>query len=445
MSQTSIFTLRPEHPVTLALLRITVCALVLASPEVLTAPQHALLPAALRAPPEGLGWFVAYVPISPPLARAAQLGVAIGAFAGLVGYRAPLAMGMVSVFGFYTFALSQFDGAVLHDMHVLWFATVLAVSPCADALAPGARGWRAAHGPSVAYAVPLAVVRALFSAIYFFPGVWKLRASGLSWALSDNLRNQMYAKWFEWGGWLPALRIDQHPFVLRAAALSVLVFELSFPLLMIHRHTRVAAALGGIAFHLASGFFMRIHFPALWLCYVVLIDWGPLVDRLGGRPESVANDARPPSRRAAPIVWVGALLVGAGVVQGVRGATFAWPFGCYPTFQWKATTHLPDLDLQAQFEDGRAVTIDSGGHGRGRSQNRWGAVWSLAGLTHGPPSEIALRTYWNSLERARASGAVRGTVRRVTWSVLPEDRDRAPLTSEVMADFALDPHSATAL
>ncbi len=437
--------LRPEHPVTLALLRVAVCALVLASPEVLSAPKHALLPAVLRVPPEGLGWFVAHVPIDPTLARVAELGVALGAFAGLVGYRARLAMGMVAFFGFYTFALSQLDGAVLHDMHLLWFAAVLAVSPCADALAPADRGSTAGRAPSVAYSVPLAVVRALFAAIYFFPGVWKLRASGLSWALSDNLRNQMYAKWFEWGGWLPGLRIDQYPFVLRVAALGVLAFELSFPLLMLTRRTRVAAALGGIAFHLAGGFFLRIHFPALWLCYVALIDWGPLVDRLRPRRAPIASEAPASPRRDALIACVGVLLVGSVVVQGARGATFAWPFGCYPTFQWKATTHLPDLEVEAQFEDGRTVVIDSGGHGRGRSQDRWGTVWSLAGLTHAPVSQDALRAYWNSLEREPARGALRGYVRRVTWSVLPEHRDRAPLSSGVIAAFALDPHSATAL
>jgi hypothetical protein len=109
-------------------------------------------------------------------------------------------MGAVTLFGFYVLALSQLDGAVLHDMHLLWFAAVLAVSPCVGALTLTERGWGPPHARSAAYSLPLAVVRALFAAIYFFPGVWKLRESGLTWALSDNLRNKMYAKWFEWGG-----------------------------------------------------------------------------------------------------------------------------------------------------------------------------------------------------------------------------------------------------
>src|SRR5207244_7444946 len=60
--------LAPEHAVTLAFLRVVVCAVVLASPEVLSARVVAARPAALRVAPEGLGWFVAHVPITPQLA-----------------------------------------------------------------------------------------------------------------------------------------------------------------------------------------------------------------------------------------------------------------------------------------------------------------------------------------------------------------------------------------
>lgn len=437
--------IRPEHPVTLALLRIAVCAIVLVSPEVLRAPAHASLAAALRVAPEGLGWFVAYVPIGPRIAQAAQLGVALGAFAGLVGYRARLAMAAVAFFGFYTFALAQLSGAVLHDMHLIWFALILSVSPCGDALTffsePSGTGWPVRYQRSLAYAWPLAFVRALFSAIYFFPGMWKLRASGLAWATSDNLRNQMYTKWFQYGGWLPAFRIDEHPLFLKMSAFSVLGFELGFPLLMLSRRTRLLAAVGGLAFHLSGDAFLRIRFPSLWVCYVALIDWGPLADRVRRAAADVVIETRVASRWP---IRIGALLVLGAALQGLRGETFAWPFACYPTFQWCVGTHMPDLVLEGENADGNVVVIDSGGNGRGRSQDVWGLVWSLAGLAHGVASHPALVAYWNAVDHSLARGAVRGRVVLVTWSVLPADRDRPPTSRRVLDTFALDPQSGAA-
>ena len=143
--------------------------------------------------------------------------MALGAFAGLVGYRSRLALGLVAVCGFYVFGLAQLGGAVVHDMHLVWFAAVLAASPCGDALSAFDRAKRER---AVVYAWPVVMVRALFAAIYFFPGLWKLPESGLAWALSDNLQNQMYLKWFEYGGLTPPLRIDEHLLLLRGAALD---------------------------------------------------------------------------------------------------------------------------------------------------------------------------------------------------------------------------------
>jgi hypothetical protein len=431
--------LAPEHAVTLALLRIAVCVIVLASSEVRDAARLAALPAALRIAPEGLGWFVAIAPIAPGVARVAQLGLVFSAMCGLVGYRARAAMTGVALFGFYVLALSQLGGAVLHDMHLVWFAAVLAASPCGDALTLLPREGPARPARSIAYAEPLIAVRALLAAIYFFPGSWKLREAGVAWAWSDNLRNQMYAKWFEWG-WVPAVRLDASPVLLRLGAAGVLAFELAFPLLMLTRRTRLVAVVVGLAFHLSSAALLRIHFPSLWVCYVALVDWGPLADRLRPAPPPTAPSRTPSLALRA----LGAALVVGAMVQGARGAMFAWPLACYPTFQRPMGTTLPDLVLEAERDDGSVVTIDSGGQGRGRAQARWGQVWALAGLTGAPADRGRLVAYWNAVDHRAAVGAARGRAVRVRWSTLPEDRDRPPLAREVLATFALDRYSAAA-
>ena len=63
---------RPEGPLALALLRISVPVIILISPELWNAPHAAALAAHFRAVPEGMGWAVRIVPITPGVAHAAQ-------------------------------------------------------------------------------------------------------------------------------------------------------------------------------------------------------------------------------------------------------------------------------------------------------------------------------------------------------------------------------------
>jgi hypothetical protein len=131
--------LRPEPALTLAALRIVVAALVPIAPGFREGARAAARDPALWIAPEGLGWFVRHVPINGTLAVAAQVIVAFAAASAVAGVRARLCFGVLSVAGFYLFAIAQLAGHVWHDMHLLWFCALLAASPCADVLAADAR------------------------------------------------------------------------------------------------------------------------------------------------------------------------------------------------------------------------------------------------------------------------------------------------------------------
>src|SRR5262249_30432359 len=147
----------------------------------------------------------------------------------------------------------------------------------------------------------------------------------------------MYWKWYESGA-LPALRVDRWPSLVRAGALAVVALELSFPLLALLPRTRLLATGGGLVFHGLSKLFLFIPFMSLWGCYTALVDWGWLWARIGkSRPRAAgvgSADASLSARRALPAALVGGLLVVLAVTQGARNAMQAWPFACYPTFQW---------------------------------------------------------------------------------------------------------------
>jgi len=392
---------RPEPPHGLAALRIVVPLILLASPEIRDAPRIARASHALYVAPEGLGWFVAHAPIDARVAIAMQL-VAVGsALLAIVGVHARAALAALTASGLYLLALTQLEGSVLHDMHLLWLTALLAASRCDAVWAYDARG-APEVADSVQYAWPLAFARALLGVVYFFPGAHKLARSGLAWALSDNLRNQMYWKWLE-SGVVPSIRIDRAPWLVAAGAAFVLAFELSFGVLAAFRRTRAAAAAMGLVFHAATQIWLFIPFASLWTAYVVLLPWRSL-------PRAAPRDGASAPRMA---IAVGALLFAAAAAQGARGQMQSFPFACYPTFEFTAGPSMPDLAVSVEGGAGALHELPR----RRRSQREWGVVWNLAGVT-GDVSPARLGAYARSL--GIAPGA-RVHFDRVYRSVVPED------------------------
>lgn len=433
--------LRPEPALSLAALRVVVPAMVLVAPGFRQGVRVAAWDPARWVVPEGLHWFVAYVPISPRWAIAAQVITAFCALCAIVGVRARAALFALTVSTFYLFSIAQLTGWVWHDMHLLWFSALLAASPCDDVLAVDATRPLLAEG--IGYARPLLFVRLLLGAVYFFPGLHKLMQGGLGWALSDNLKNQLWWKWAEHSH-VPHFRFDHFPWLLHGGGLFVLFFELSFPLLVLFRRTRPLAAGAGIVFHLLAQALFRIPFASLWLCYVALVDLRPIARRIPRVGQALAEpstreEAGKGAISRAPVL-VGSLLLVGAVVQGARGQMKSYPFACYPTFQWQPGTRMPDLVLTAVGPDGHEVELPHARDQRGyRTQRQWAEVWALAGVTAKPDAR-RLRAYYYSLvqhepDRRLAQGAVRVRFYRVYRSVAPEDRGKPPLERVLLLEL----------
>jgi hypothetical protein len=432
----------PEPVFQLAALRIVVPAMILVCPETRHAPAIAAAPAALRVAPEGLGWFVAHVPITPAVATFAQAACVFSALCAAAGLRARPALAVMTLATFYLFAISQLSGSVWHDMHLPWMAALLAASPCDEVLAYDRRG-QPAPADSTRYGWPLLFARLLLACVYFFPGFHKLATSGLAWALSDNLQHQLWWKWAEHGVRDP-VRVDRVPGLLQAGGLFVLAFELSFPALVLVPRARPWLAGAGVVFHLLAGALFRIPFISLWALYVVLVDPRRLLwwrRRAAVPPESV--EGRRDSPGPATFV-VGAALVAAAFVQGARGQMRAFPFACYPTFQWIVGAEMPDLLIEVERADGSRAPVPHARDAHGyRTQRQWGEIWSLAGV-YGPSGEVRLRAYVAQLRRdpeARAllAGGVRVRVYRATVSVVPEERDLPARPVALLLDVPLTP------
>ena len=280
------------EPLSLAIFRMAVFAAIFHEFDIDTIRSFSRMPPGLQFAPWGMGALLPHLWIAPGWAKIAGALLLIFSATGFVGLFSRTSALACTVLGFYVFGIPNFYGKVDHDHHLVWFAAILAFSPCGDFLALDAvvAAWRDADrkstNPSLssrAYALPLRFVMLLMGVIYFFPGFWKLWQSGFDWFLTDNLPRQLHLFWL-WsfdGLWLPSFRIDQHLWLCRIGAVATIFFELSFVFLMFDKRLRVVAAFGGLIFHGATNWLMRISFLSLRVCYVALFDWSWICSTIG--------------------------------------------------------------------------------------------------------------------------------------------------------------------
>jgi hypothetical protein len=433
----------------LAALRIVVTLLILVSPELHQAKALAARPELSSFVPEGSRW-LAGLHLTPGSAEVLRvLALSSGALA-LLGFHSRAALAVLTLTALPLYALSQFSGTVLHDMHLFWFSTLLSVSPCGDVWALD--GWgREPTRAAVEYAIPAAICRALLGVVYFFPGLHKLLESGWAWGTAAHVVAQMHAKWFQMAA-LPGLRIDRYPRLCSLGGHLVLAFELGFFPLASWRRTRPLAACLGLGFHWATQAFLFIPFVSLWACYVVLVPWASLsrrtrksTEKAGANPSSARRtrgvSLRALPRAALPALAIGAPLLALTILQGLRGQTQAWPVACYPTFAGVIGDTLPDLLVEAESPAGARVRFT--GRERGpRTQAEWGRVFRISGAYGEPPDKSSLREHaLAAAERAGVQLMPGSTLRvyRADYATAPELWNTAPRSTTLLSQFRLDP------
>ncbi len=327
-------------PYSLAIFRIALFVVVLRLTLVAwpRAVAYSALPRSTIVPPWPLGHVLRLAPLSPGLARAAGSVLLVACALGIAGLFARTAAAVTAAVGVYFLGIPNFFGKVDHTSHVLWFAALLAVSPCADVLSVDGvrRAWRRADtgdvappAPSRAYGLPIRLVWLLIGCLYFFPGWWKVRSDGLHWAWSDNVRNIAYKKWAETGR-TPSFAafVESHGLLMRLAAVATLVFELGFVVALLWRVSRWVFAGAGLAFHLVNRAVLYIDFWALYWLYVVFVPWEDVLPWAGRRlfprdAVAVYDDGCGICRRTVAtlstldllgrVTWVGASVADVGV------------------------------------------------------------------------------------------------------------------------------------
>lgn len=425
----------------LAALRITVACVSLSSGSIASAERWAGLPEAARTAPYGVGWLLPYLPIDPDTAHAMRLVFQLACVFGALGFFARTSFALIALTASYLLLIPQLGGAVFHDHHLLWLAVIVAASPCGDALSFDAWQARRAGSPPPtegrAHGAAVRLAWCVIGLVFFFPGVHKLAESGFDWALSDNLRNQMWWKWAQDPDLLPSLRIDRYPLLCRALAALTIAFELTFLPLVLHPRTRALAVIGALLFHAGAEIFMGIRFSVLWACYPMFVPWQALLTRLGWH---VIPKRASPVRSLRPLSIVAPPLFAGILGFGAMGQMQAYPFACYPTFEWIAADHMPALAIELEDPSGARRVLD-----RDRFQEPgprgWALSWRLIGV-YGAFDPEALEAWWRDAAsreplQSELDGIVRVHFVRTTIAVDP-DRHGEVLERRELSVLAMD-------
>ena len=293
------------------------------------------LPDSAQVPLPFMSWYPKVVPINEILVHSALILFYISIFTSLFGIKTRWSIVIFTITLFYLFAIPNLYGKVNHNHHLIWFPVILAFSPCADRFSLDAYFGKRANKPIVhssrSYSLPFLLIWTMIRLIYFFPGFWKMWSNGLDWCLTDNVRNQMYYKWFALGdssSWTPFFRIDQYPILFKASGIYTVLFELSFIPLLLNKSTRKLAIALGIGFHIGTLIFMKIFFVVLVWSYSSFVNWSAipfLKARDNPNKQISSNDG------FSIVKWIGVTLIFSSIIFGF-GKLYSWPLTVYPTF-----------------------------------------------------------------------------------------------------------------
>lgn len=370
----------------LDLLRITLSALLLISPEFSYGLASLKAPMTLGLAPYGFKWITELLGPSVPLGELSMYMIRCGALCGLLGVYARLGLALAALGQLYLIGWLQMRGATVHCHHLLWFTVALACVPCADSLRLGKRPTLAC-GPR--YRLGLETCSALIAMVFFFPGLHKLTRGGWAWFSGETLHHTALWKAAQYWDSPIMLSFDER-LSYAPLAWGAVLFELSAPLLLLWWRRRGLFLLLALSFHVGTALLLNIKFTNLWPCYVVLLPWERWAPRCLKRTEALA-------RRAAP--WRGAelcllpLCLGvafAGVSMRVNG----WPFACYPTFHQEISREMPLLSILVQGARGETRRLDYKALHRPNNYG-WSENWRLAGL-YSKVSIEALHDYGRS-------------------------------------------------
>ena len=357
-----------QSPIKLAFFRITffgVCSsYVILFPETLKNLYEPclLLPETNRTALPIFGDIFSIIPFNESISQIITIVWCVSAVFSFLGFMTRLSIFFFCVSTFYLFGIPQYYSKVVHYHYILWYAIILSLSPCGNALSidsliqrSGLGKWQkrlfvGGTGTEQSYSMPIVITLLTLSVIYFFPGFWKLLSSGLDWCLTNNLSDIVRINRIDYVGSPALISLPDDSVLYHFLALGSLCFELSFWYLIFFPKGRVIALVVGVCFHLSVFGMMQINFLPMLSGYVCLIGFGAYPKQ----KESLfswASFSRHNKLTFVIYILFFALCFGFGALKITNG----WPFACFPTFDSPPSLNISRLS----FHDENQNVIDT--------------------------------------------------------------------------------------
>lgn len=385
-----------------------------------TMPESAIVPLPVFQP------IMELIPLGSTMVNIIMPLFAISIVASLVGFKTRYSIGLFVLTSLVIFGIPDMFGKINHNHHIVWIGFILMLSPCGDAFSIDSRSIK--HAASVKYGMPFAIIWLMMGVIYFFPGFWKIWTSGLDWIFTDNVRNQMYWKWFEMNDWEPFFRFDQHALIYRCGGLFTVIFELFFIFLVVSDRYRKWAVAGGLLFHLGTWLSLNIFFVVLVLTYASFINW----DKLFKRAPIV--DLTRPVKYPKLMRFGGLSLIMVLIVFGSL-KILSWPFTVYPLFDQMVGTELKTLQFDSVRPNGETSVISKEALKTKFSSERYRSLENqIIAATENGSIQVKSELL-RELTKAFSADTISVQVSILTTSAIPE-RSSQPTSKELI--YTLD-------
>jgi hypothetical protein len=117
----------------------------------------------------------------------------------------------------------------------------------------------------------------------------------------------------------------------------------------------------------------------------------------------------------------------------------AYPFACYPTFQWRPGALMPDLWIELVGAGPPRWLAEGPALGGVREQPRWGVAWRAAGVYGDAVTLERLAAYYETLPaalRAQRRAGERVRFYRARVDVRPAARSAPPASLELLGEWS---------
>jgi hypothetical protein len=451
----SEFFLETSSPYNLAIFRIIIFTIILGSyyGEVFQGfEEWTHLPFSERVGLPYIGWLIEILPMSPEFYNIMSfigLGLVISI---LFGFKTRWALILYVPVALYLWGVPNFFGKLNHKHIMVWIPIILAFSRCAEVLSIDAlinRNVKKIPKPkaSIEYAIPFKILWITLGIVYCCSGFHKLWDTGLFWALSDNLSNQIQLEWVEQYDTVSAIRIDQYPILLKIGGIGIILLEIVYPIFILKSYTRIFAFAGAWSLHLSAGYFLSIDFISLRIANLSYLNWmkgGSLLRRKSNG--NVLPEAEPvvfniKGLKRMPIIYVGGILIGMNLIFSIVQIN-SWPFSSYPAYSNVVPNEVKLLDMKATDSKGQLIDVKR----IGKNANfGWESMRPFeeriaelveSGDTTGLQSK--LESYWQlwSTKVDSLETVTKVEMRLVTTSIVPERRNEV-LNSQYLGDITI--------